>query len=367
MRLPALALWVCLGMAAMAQGQSVLLEVTLPADQVRSFLPGDGEVLSHTLRENVWPNNRTAYERNETVEFAVGRGLRSKESDRAKELSLSPGIVFGEGVLIVQGGWRVHKQINYFTDHFDGELQAAIEISYAQHQAFVDSHVQANWRPGKAAIVGFPALVILPLVENHVNRRLEQEINTRLTQMIEEKIEELRQQLRLPPSAVNQFVADITSRGIRLRAYDRPVRAIKVRLPKVLVYPKLIAGDAEFGGNGPHAQVSAQVALHQNAVRFTVSMAVEETKNRDNSKKWTHGQGTCSVDTAAVDGRALDILSVRNLTLHDDEIKGHSSKRLRTVFGRLELFGDRKGQDVGDYTRLELSTTAKALVLVAAD
>ena len=345
--------------------QSLVRELTIPAPHVRALLPADGEVLSHTISKNTWPNNEDSFERNETLELSLGRGIRAKKSDRDSELSLSPGLTFHDGYIVAQGGWRMHKRVSAHPDYFDGLFRVSSALAYVDKKVYVSSDADLSWRPSFVSLLAAPiAAIATPLVTSLIESDLERRVNQNVALIIEEKINALIGELKLSDEARSRVVADITQAGLRLRLFDRAVHVLVVPLPNVAFKPPLVAGDSEFGGNGPHVTCSANLSLRAESLILTVTMDAQETRNQGSNRKWTRAKGEVSAAVKIDHGNPIAILGQTSWSLCNQIVDGHEPITIFTPIGPMVVHGDRRGNDAGEYTGVDLRPSGRALVLV---
>lgn len=355
------------GVTTAANQPQLIAESTIPVGVVRGVLPADGEVVTHIIKADVWPDNTHPFERNEVFEMSLGRAIRAKLKDRNDERSLSPGVTFLEGYIQARGGWRLHKRVDNHPDYFDGTFDAAIAIGYADGRAWVASDMDLSWRPSWVAKVAFPvAAIVVAVAKPKIEQEVENRINTGLAATIEQEVDKLLRASGLPATAKRQVVGDITPAGLRLRLFSQPVAVVRARLSSNIDYtpPKIGRGDPEFGGNGPHVKVDATLSNTADSVILDISMNAEETKHRDDDKKWTRAQGSKRFEMKPGAGQIIGVFGRRSWVLFNEEAKGHDPIRTSSPLGRLEVRGDRKGADAGEYTGFSLRLSHDVLLLV---
>ncbi|WP_428305618.1 hypothetical protein [Lacipirellula sp.] len=133
-------------------------------------------------------------------------------------------------------------------------------------------------------------------------------------------------------------------------------------LPRTYTYtPPPTRGDKDFDGNGPRVVVDASVEHDGKAVYFVIKMIAEETKP-DNT---TAVGETRSLMYTAPAGRRITSLggqtSWPNLVSYYDT--NHNVDKFDTPLGPVSVFGDHKGDDASDYTRVVFGNVDKFVVV----
>lgn len=354
-----------------AQSVSPRAEFTIPAQFVRALLPADGEVVSQTIRSNVWPQNASKgpFLQNETAEFALGLGIRAKPNDPQKPML--PGVKFRDGFLALQGGWRVHKVVpkkfRVFVDEFfDGPLYAYLALGYAGGEAFTDSEVAVDWNPSLGGRIFSPVtMIVLPIAKRTIEGQIEKDVRAKLPAKMDEAILKFLADKHLPTGLREFMVADIVPDGLRIRLYDDRVTSREVKIPSTVLpvkNMKRIGGaDNDFGGNGPKVEIEADLKLIADKVVLVLRMHARETKSN-----WTECQGeiTNTIYTAASNESIVGVLGPTHLTLADGIVEGHDPVSFHSFLGRGIIYGDSKtDNDVGGYTHMELEGGTKLRVI----
>jgi hypothetical protein len=353
----------CLACSPVASAQSVVQEITLPADKVRLFLPGDGHVFSETITPNVWTDHNDPFERHETIEVAFGRALRAQQDDRKHEYLMIPGIAFKEGFLAVQGGWRAKKKTDWHRDYYDGTFEGQVVMAFARGAAHVESNVELKWNGDFTLLIPGVAWLVQGAADK-LERQIEADVNTKLAGEINTAVKTLIEAGTLPPEAVNRVAADITPHGVRIRVFDRPVEVRRVRMPHANIQPPAGGTDKEFGGNGPNMKIIVGLRTEANKVVMGVDMKAWESGKKPGDRGYTQAFEYREFDVAVAGATVLGLVGRREWWLIDEQMRESVHAR-RTAIGRLVVYGDRDGKDAGDYTRMELATDLDAIVLVA--
>jgi hypothetical protein len=138
-----------------------------------------------------------------------------------------------------------------------------------------------------------------------------------------------------------------------------------IPLPRTMMFtPPHTRGDKDFSGNGPRVVVDASIEHDGQAVYFVVKMIAEETKS-----DWTTASGTTrSLMYAAPVGRRITGLvgqtSWPGLVSYYDS--NHNVDVFNTPLGQVSVFGDRRGDDAGGYTKVVLGNINQSIVVQTA-
>ena len=345
------------------------LEFVVPAPIIRTLLPEDGEIISKTLKANVWPQSAAQgpFFQDETVEFALGVGLRAKKNDRADQKAMLPSVTFQNGYMSFQGGWRAHKEVKLglldHPDFFDGPLNGNLVIGYAGGKSVGNAQVAIGWNPSFLSKVLFPVTaVVLPRARSAVENALEKKLGEKLPEIIDAKINSALSEKRMPEAMKEFIVADVVPEGIRIRVYDARVTLHEVQIRDVDLKPRKIgAGDSDIGGHGPKVEIEARIEQGGDGVKLSVSMHAKETK-----KDWTEAQGSTTqlLYQPANDEVIVAVIGPVRFSLLNNTLNGHEPHQYESPLGKLTVWGDSASDtDVGGYTRMTLSGGNKVYVV----
>lgn len=119
--------------------------------------------------------------------------------------------------------------------------------------------------------------------------------------------------------------------------------------------PPHVAGDAEFDGHGPEVYVKVKFSILNNTLVYSAYFKARETKS-----DWTEASGWSSPRTVYTPpaGMRIDSLPKSEFELLLDTMSGHDSETFHTPFGRVEVWGDQRGDDAGVYTKIRLDLYA---------
>lgn len=173
-----------------------IVPLTIPFEHVRAFAPAEGEpFVVWTGKRNKWPDNRDRFMRHETIEAAIGRGIRAERENRRDEVSMSPGLRCRDGYIHVRGGWRAHKAVRAHNDFFDGRFSFKLIPSLQDNRLELTvSDLDLTWNANLAArIVDFLGVIRRAIIKAFT-KSVAREIEDRLERIIEERIEELIRQ-----------------------------------------------------------------------------------------------------------------------------------------------------------------------------
>jgi hypothetical protein len=133
-------------------------------------------------------------------------------------------------------------------------------------------------------------------------------------------------------------------------------------LPRTFTFtPPHTRGDKDFNGNGPRVVVDATVEHDGKAVYFVLKMIAEETKP-DNTT--ASGETRTLIYSAPVGQRITSLggqTSWPNLVSYYDT--NHNVDKFDTALGPVSVFGDHKGDDAGEYTKVVLGNVDKFVVV----
>jgi hypothetical protein len=365
---PILCIGILLALPRLAAGANrVVAEEVVPKELVRGFFPQDGEVLTHVIKKDVWAQNKDPFERHETLELSFGRAIRARADDRKNEQSMSPGIQFEDGRFLLQGGWRLHKQVPKHPDYFDGTFRAQVVPVIVGGQTYFHATVDLTWRRSfLSKIVPVVGDVVAAVVRSKAEEAARKAIEKDLPPKIDEAARKALVRVGLDPSLRDRVVVDVAEAGLRVRVLEAKAEVVRVSVGQLEFRPpdtgKAAGADADFGGHGPSVRVAAEVTSTDREARFTLSMKARETK-----KDWTEASGSTSkVFYTAPQGRKILALvgATRWSPLVDGEIEGHDPTEIDTLLGRLTIWGDRDGKDAGVYTGVKLSSDYLVTVLL---
>lgn len=141
----------CIALLADAGIAHAQKPIEIEFSQLRKKLPKDGEIIGPIkIGDHVWEDEKADFERRETLEISLGKGIRAKQKHRNEkdERSLGEGLVAKDGYIEVVAGWRAKKKAP-LDDHFDGEVRARlyVEMNDGKLQARL-SNVQVKWNRG---------------------------------------------------------------------------------------------------------------------------------------------------------------------------------------------------------------------------
>ena len=128
---------------------------------------------------------------------------------------------------------------------------------------------------------------------------------------------------------------------------------ISARIQKKIEYmPPLVQGDKEFSGNGPDVKVSVKYFVENGALQAQVYMFARETKSN-----WTTARGLSPKVVVFRPQRGYRVVRIAEARTYYKNIvnyrmRGHRPKTFVTSLGDIQVFGDRKGKDVGYWTKV---------------
>ncbi len=135
-----------------------------------------------------------------------------------------------------------------------------------------------------------------------------------------------------------------------IRDGERPSRE-EIHFPRhTVLKTRLIRGDREFDGNGPHVTVNAGLITSDTRILLVVNMTATETK-----ADWTTSEGSVSkVLYVAPPGRRIKSISGKTMwnNIVDYTDRDHSTDKFYTELGTFYVTGDHKGKDLPYYTGL---------------
>ena len=133
-------------------------------------------------------------------------------------------------------------------------------------------------------------------------------------------------------------------------------------LPRTFTFtPPHTRGDKDFNGNGPRVVVDARVEYNAQQVFFVLKMIAEETKP-DNTT--ASGETRTLIYSAPVGQRITSLggqTSWESLVSYYDT--NHNVDKFDTPLGPVSVFGDHKGDDAGEYTKVVLGNVDKFVVV----
>lgn len=340
-------------------------EFTIPSTLVRGFLPADGEILSEVMKENVWPDERGAFFKNEMAEFTLGRAIRAQRSDRAAEKSLSPSVLFRDGHLAFRAGWRVHKKIPIHNDFFDGTANGKLIIAYAAGTTVFDASLAIDWNE---SMISSALLDLGDAIEDAITGKiaitLENEIEKKVPKEVSNRVDELLKENKLPIGLRDFVMADVQSSGIRVRLYDHPLIVHKVKIPSYnfRLSKSGAGGDGKFAGNGPNVDIESNISLEGSSLSLEFRMTAKETK-----ENWTKGVGTQRkpVFTIPSDEILVDVVGGMNHNiLSGYRMNGNSPLKYRSLYGTLEIVGDTQhANDVPSHSGFKTLKTSELVII----
>ena len=130
------------------------------------------------------------------------------------------------------------------------------------------------------------------------------------------------------------------------------------------VIPPLVRGDREFDGNGPDVLIQVHYYAQGDSVYRRVFMQAWEESDLGKltfDEDYTIARGWSPakrVYKAPAGSRVVGVLGEfadGPVTLMNKVMSGHGSYVMQTLAGRVTAWGDRKGKDVGDYTRTAIN------------
>ena len=340
-------------------------ELRIDQKLLRALFPQDGEVITTVLKSDVWTHNSDPFFRHETLEFSLGKGIRAKLDDRHDEKSLTPSVVFNNGHIDLQAGWRLHKQVKYHTDLFDGVMRGRVFMAYAGGKAAVNSQFSIDWNKSKAAKVmlgvgdGFE-IFLTGIAES----KLEEAVNKNAAGVIDGAINDLLKKNGLPVSLRSHVYAEVVRGGLRVRLYENPLVAKDVRTPNFdFRLAKTGAGDGDFGGHGPKITIESDIRNSGNKVYMKLSMEAKETKS-----DWTAGKGAQEfmLYTIPRDEVFVGVIGGNSTVLVKDFVmSGHGARPLETTFlGTFSVVGDTsRDDDVPVNTGIKLAKASQIRIL----
>lgn len=350
--------------SALGTAQAQGFRKTIPEKVIRTILPADGEVVSLVLKKNQWPDNDAPFEKNETVEFALGKGIRAQAKHRKNEKSF-PGFKLHDGYALAHLGWRLHKNVKNHNDYFDGTMTVAISLYFDDKQPRADLRVtKLHWNEsGWAKLIKiFKKNVVeeaLTKLRKDLSSKLETVVNTKVAEWIKER------GLDLDDLPANRVGCWFTNKGLEVMVCTDPsYKIVSAQLPKVERFKlkKKPKPDGEFGGHGPWVWLRAGLKSTATEASCSISMRALETKS-------DHTEGSNNVAkvffTAPADWEIKEILSPVDWPIFEKvEHKGHRKHVHDHVLGRFEIWGDRDGNDIPDYTGTAFTPGYHATILL---
>ncbi|MDR4498967.1 MAG: hypothetical protein MRK02_13775 [Candidatus Scalindua sp.] len=348
---------------------NVVTTQDIPFRVIRALLPQDGNVISHTVRKNVWTQNQVPFFRNETVEFSFGRGIRANIGDRKNERWLGEGIVIRNGYLELNAGWRAHIQVPVHDDFFDGTIRArlALLVDYGRIHVAVDN-IELSWNSsfGADLVTGltFGTVNVKQIVEKKLREEITRGLNDKISHELNSRMESLKSQFPLIPTALSYLSLRILPDKVRLYVHGLRDRLVFVQLPSGDYFkPNHTHGDKDFNGNGPRFQSHIHFFVSGNHVYRKIYVFAKETKS-----DWTTASGWSEerLVYSAPPGYRIETLGVTRTfnRIVDRTLSGHGSHELDSAFGPVYLYGDHGGDDTGVYTALTMKNYTYRLPVV---
>ena len=155
-------------------------------------------------------------------------------------------------------------------------------------------------------------------------------------------------------------------------------RTIIYRITDTVTYmPPLVKGDREFAGNGPRVQVGASFKVINNAVYRQVSMTAYEMGavfGKEDSRAWGMSplqlvyrpSGAKTIKAITGFGHSVNAHHIKGTVLPWKTLEGHSSFTTPfTPVGKVTVWGDRRGQDIGYHTRVRIKFDFQLRVMLS--
>jgi hypothetical protein len=351
------------GSAGVARAGQQQIDVVVPSQSIRSLLPADGEIAwSHTITRDKWPKNSGDFERNETFEISLGRGIRARQSDRADEPSLSPGVRFEADKITLAGGWRAHLQAKLHPDYFDGTLRVGFSVGGSVGDPKIGIvEVYVDWRESiLGEVIKFASFGIVrpeQIAERYLRERMVQfDLGAKLREALQGEVAKLASQHgKTVKQIANAITLSITKDGIRLIGnLESPAQFLDVSvgpaMPDFHVPPRT-QGDAEFKGHGPTIEARVQFRVREDRLERRVFFRASETK-----KNWSESKGWSEWAVAHQDPRikGATIVGSESFLLASQTLSGHGEHSFRSDFGAILVRGDRKGDDAGVWSGIRV-------------
>ena len=350
--------------ASLARAGQQQIDIVVPSNTIRSLLPADGEIAwSHTITRDKWPKNDGDFERNETFEISLGKGIRARQSDRKDEASLSPGVRFEADKITLVGGWRAHLQAKLHPDYFDGSLRVGFSVGGSVGDpkiGVVEVHV--DWRESiLSEIVKFATFgAVRPeqIAERYLRERMVQlDLGAKLNEALKHEVAKLASQHgKTVEQIAKAITVSITKDGIRLTGnIESPPQFIDVSVGPAMpdfYVPPLTRGDAEFKGHGPTIEARVQFRVNEDRLERRIFFRASETK-----KNWSEAQGWSAWTVAKQDPRirGASIVGSESFLLASQTLSGHGEHNFTSDFGPILVRGDRKGDDAGVWSGIRVN------------
>lgn len=133
-------------------------------------------------------------------------------------------------------------------------------------------------------------------------------------------------------------------------------------LPRTYTYmPPHSRGDKDFSGNGPRVVVDAWVEHNDTQIYFVTKMIAEETKPDNTTAEGT----TRSLMYSAPVGQRITSIGGETswpgiVSYYDSN---HNVDKFETPLGPVSVFGDHKGDDAGEYTKVVFGDVNRFVVV----
>lgn len=185
--------------------------------------------------------------------------------------------------------------------------------------------------------------------------------------------------LRSTSAQTAHRAARFTAKSTNSKAVTQGFRTQQITLAAVRgrqeFIPPLASGDREFAGHGPEVWVGVEFFIENNALYRRVSMSALETANvgaaignkhtqaRGTSDKHRvyrapHGKKLVAMKGAQLSGRMARLNLVHTI------MNGHAPRTFNTALGKVTVWGDRRGNDAGIYTRTAIDFDFELPVLL---
>ncbi|MDG3002424.1 hypothetical protein [Paludisphaera mucosa] len=345
---------VAAGGAACAQTLPPTVRFDVPFDEVRRLLPPDGQIIYSSYGAVEWREfgEENPFERcNPSFEVALGKGIRAKSKHRnpEDERPLGPGLEAADGHLLIRAGWRAKIKAR-FDDHFDGAAYAKASLEVNEGKVSVRIYdIQLTWNKGPGDEILDRVFDIRGKMEAALKAAADRQLNTQLTQLLDEKVQEL---LRKEPkfAQIRDHVYLRVEPGKLVVSLISPAKSISARLPTMTFIPPHVRGDGDFDGD-PHVRISVKLDSDENGVSMRVFMSAKEQVD-----DWTTAEGWSPSALVCLAPAGWKVQGFPGRTEYLDVVNqvvgGHSPVDLATPLGMVTVYGDRDGDEAGTYTRV---------------
>jgi len=158
--------------------------IEIPFWLLRMILPEEGELFTHVLSKDKWTQYKDPFYRHETIELALGKKIRAKKEDRAKETWWKPGYQDKGTHILLRGGWRAHKDIGFFDEFFDGTFSAELRFKINKGKLIPNvSKLEFDRNRGTVGeiIKQLDIMQFLPEIRTQIAEKVENKVNGYLT------------------------------------------------------------------------------------------------------------------------------------------------------------------------------------------